>query len=917
MKRTRDRLGLGPSACAARSGRVATRSAATCFAATCLLATCFVAGAARAQDWAPPLQAPPAAQAPAPVLTKKPAVLKTVEPVYPPEALDAKLSADVSMVIDIDATGHVAKVDVPKPVGHGFDESAKAAVLQYLFSPAEIDGKPAAIRIEFTLHFVPQVAPPPPAPEAPPPPEPPPPPPPPDTIVARGRLREKGTRNPIKDAEISVMARLPNGNEAPAVLAATTDEDGRFVIKAQAGVPLRVIVADTSHDPCIRDLSAAIVSAASPAEIECLVARRLGTTYETKVRAPPPTEAVTRYTLAQPELTSVPGTFGDPLRVLQSLPGVARTPFGLGLLVIRGAAPGDSGIYVEGHQIPILYHFLGGPSVLTPRLIADIEFYPGNFGVKYGRATAGIVDVGITTDATPRLHAQADINFLDSSAYVEGPLGKGWTGSVSARRSYFDLWIPLVVPSSTTTVAPIYWDYQAGVHRDLGAGRLSLFAFGSNDSLNVVSKDPSTGNLSLGTETGFHKVIAIWKTTSHGWVNRLSGAYGYERTLFGAGQVGVNQSQNQLELRDELSRPLGKHVMWHVGFDGAQAFNHLYLNVPIAPDTRLYGSSQPQLMPTTIPLGTLGLGLYSDAIWDPGHGVTVTPGVRGDFYRYVEQNRASFDPRLVVRWKTSDKQTWKGGVGIYHQMQEPQLLDPHYGTPSLPTIWADQYSVGFVRLLTSKLSLDTTFYYVRRHDEPVSDAGGGFSPTGRERSYGMELILKHEFTDRFFGWIAYTLSRSEQTANTVNGTSGNQGAGTLQTGASTTTWYPTDFDQTHNLILVGSYAWRAWRFGTRFRLVTGTPTTPMLEGPYDADSGMYACRSAPTNSARNPTFNQLDVRIERTWTYNIWQLGAYLDVQNVYNAQNPELTVYDYRCRGTEPVRGIPFLPILGLRGMF
>jgi len=40
-------------------------------------------------------------------------------------------------------------------------------------------------------------------------------------------------------------------------------------------------------------------------------------------------------------------------------------------------------------------------------------------------------------------------------------------------------------------------------------------------------------------------------------------------------------------------------------------------------------------------------------------------------------------------------------------------------------------------------------------------------------------------------------------------------------------------------------------------------------------------------------------------------------VQNVYNAQNPELTVYDYRCRGTEPVRGIPFLPILGLRGMF
>ena len=902
MKRIGDRL--------ARGARVTAVGA--------LAAVSLGMGVARAQDWAPPLQAPPPAAAPAPVLTKKPAVRKTVEPVYPPEALDAQLSADVAMVIDIDATGHVAKVDVPKPVGHGFDEAAKAAVMQYEFSPAEIDGKPAPIRIEFTLHFVPKLppaAPPPPPVEAPPP-EPPPPPPPPDIVVARGRLREKGTRNPLPDAEVSVIARSASGVEAAAVLGVVTDGDGRFVVKAQPGVALRVIVADVSHDPCIRDLMAEAVSATKPAEIECLVARRLGATYETKVRAPPPTQAVTRYTLAKTELTSVPGTFGDPLRVVQSLPGVARTPFGLGLLVIRGAAPEDSGIFVEGHRIPILYHFLGGPSVLTPRLINDIEFYPGNFGVKYGNATAGIIDVGITTDATPRLHGQADINFLDSSAYVEGPLGKGWTGSVSARRSYFDLWLPLVLPTSTISVAPVYWDYQAGVHRDLPVGRLSIFAFGSNDSLSVASKDPSAGDLSLGTETGFHKVIAIWKTASHGWVNRLSAAYGYERTLFGAGQVGINQAQSSLELRDELSRQLGKHVVWRLGFDGSLAFDHLYLNVPLAPDTRLYGASQPQLMPTTIPLDTLDAALYSDATWAPGHGVTITPGVRGDFYRYVAEDRFSFDPRLVVRWKVSDKQTFKGGVGIFHQMQQPQLLGAQYGTPSLPTIWADQYSLGFVRLFTDKLSLDTTFYYVRRHDEPVAAAGGGFVPEGRERSYGMELILKHEFTQRFFGWIAYTLSRSEQTAATVGNGMNNQG--TLQTpGAQTDTWYPTAFDQTHNLIFVGSYAWKAWRFGSRFRFVTGTPTTPTLEGPYNADTGTYACRQGPTNSARNPTFDQLDVRIERTWTYNVWQLGAYLDVQNVYNAQNPELTIYDYRCRGSEPIRGVPFLPILGLRGMF
>jgi TonB family protein len=874
-------------------------------------------GVARAQDYSAPLQAPKEA-APAPVLTKPPKVVKAVEPVYPPEALAENLSADVKLVIDIDAAGHVTNVDVPKPAGHGFDEAAKAAVLQYEFSPAEIDGKPGAIRIEFTLHFVPKVAPAP-VPEAPPEPAPPPPPPPPppSVVVGHGRLREKGTRNPLKDAEVSVIARPVNAPEAPAVLAGVTDDDGRFEVKAEPGVAMRLIVADAGHDPCIRDLDASKVSASAPFEIECLVAKRRAASYETTVRAPPPTQAVTRYTLTHAELTSVPGTFGDPLRVVQSLPGVARTPFGLGLLVIRGAAPNDSGIFVEGHRVPILYHFLGGPSVLTPRLIKDIEFYPGNFGVKYGRATGGIIDVSIPTDSTPRLHGQADVNFLDSSAYLEGPVGNGWTGSVSARRSYIDLLLPLVLPSSTTTASPVYWDYQLGVHRDFAWGRLAFFAFGSDDSLKVISKDPSTGNLSLGTETLFHKIFAIWTAKAHGWVNRLSPGFGYEKLDFGAGQVGINQSQYSLELRDELSRQLGQHVVWRVGLDFEDLIQHLFVNLPLAMNTRLYGDSTPMLAPTTIPLDALGMALYTDATIEPGGGITVTPGIRGDYFHYVDQDRFTADPRIVVRWKATPRQTFKGGAGIFHQMQAPQLLDPKYGNPNLPTVWAEQYSLGFVRLLTDKLTLDTTFYWVQRHNQPVAVVGG-FEPSGRERSYGMELILKHEFTERFFGWIAYTLSRSEQTAYAVNGAStSNMGMGTLQTGAQSTVWYPTDFDQTHNLILVGSYTWGAWRFGTRFRYVTGTPDTLMYEGVYDADAGLYACRQAPTNSSRKPTFNQLDLRGERTWTFNAFQIGAYLDIQNVYNAQNPEFTIYDYRCRGTEPVRGIPFLPILGVRGIF
>ena len=83
--------------------------------------------------------------------------------------------------------------------------------------------------------------------------------------------------------------------------------------------------------------------------------------YETVVHGERQAEEVSRYTLEGDELQKVPGSFGDPLRVITDLPGVARPPFGLGLLVVEGANPADTGTYMDGIQLPLLYHFLAGP----------------------------------------------------------------------------------------------------------------------------------------------------------------------------------------------------------------------------------------------------------------------------------------------------------------------------------------------------------------------------------------------------------------------------------------------------------------------------------------------------------------------------------------------------------------------------
>ena len=131
------------------------------------------------------------------------------------------------------------------------------------------------------------------------------------------------------------------------------------------------------------------------------------------------------------------------------------------------------------------------------------------------------------------------------------------------------------------------------------------------------------------------------------------------------------------------------------------------------------------------------------------------------------------------------------------------------------------------------------------------------------------------------------------------------------------TWFPTDFDQTHNLIAVASYAWKTVRFGLRFRLVSGAPDTPRLEGVFDADEGTYACRTGAPNSTRKPTFHQLDFRVDKKWTFKAWEFGIYADLQNIYNAENREGTVYDYRCRTSVPIRGVPFFPNWGSEGCF
>src|SRR6202012_154540 len=176
----------------------------------------------------------------------------------------------------------------------------------------------------------------------------------------------------------------------------------------------------------------------------------------------PPRE-VTKRTLEAREISRIPGTNGDALKSIQSLPGVARPPGVRGVLIVRGSAPQDTQTFIDGTPVPLVYHFGGLSSVVPTEVLEKIDFYPGNFSSQYGRVQGGIVDVGLRAPKN-EYHGLAQIDLIDARLLLEGPIPglKGWTFLAAGRRSYVDSWLgkALSAAGANVTEAPVYYDYQ-------------------------------------------------------------------------------------------------------------------------------------------------------------------------------------------------------------------------------------------------------------------------------------------------------------------------------------------------------------------------------------------------------------------------------------------------------------------------
>lgn len=820
---------------------------------------------------------------PSGALTRPPELVESVPAEYPPEAEAAGIEGTVALSIVIGEDGEVRQAIVTDPGPHpAFAAAALHAVQQFRFRPAEIDGLPAAVEIEYRYAFVlrrPEPAAPPP--EAP--------------VALTGRVLERGTRAPVAGATVEAEGA-----------ATETGSDGRFTLRGVAPGDVVVRVLSPEHEP----LSAlAAVEEGRPREVEYRLTRRRYDPYEAVVRGERRRAEVSVHTLETEEVRTVPGTLGDTLKVIQNLPGVARAPFGIGLLVVRGSEPTETLVYVDGVPIPLLFHFGGLTSVVNADVVEAVDFFPGNFGARFGRSLGGAVELR-TREARRAWHGAAQVDVFDGRVEVEGPVGKG-SAYASLRRSWIDAVLAVALPevapeaANDLRVAPRYYDYQTKLSLPVLGGEGSVFAYGSDDLLTFVEEDDRPGRPTFHLSTLFHRVGASWRRPLGAFTNEAVLAVGRDSFDVLRGEAfGLLTEVQTLALRDALRWRRSEDLSLELGLD--LSVRRISYEVYAAPPGQpgAFGDEFEDT-PTTVAESDHGWwiapALHLEADWRPSARLRVLAGLRADSETRFGRTRVWLDPRLSAFWDVRRGTTLVAGAGIFGSQPQPQETSPTFGNPDLDPQRALHLSLGARHELPLGVRAELTGFYKRLWDVVVPTRGSErLSNAGRGRTFGTELLLRRELSRGLYGWLAWTFSRSERIGDPS---------------VPPYAWAPFPLDQTHVLALVVSYRLpRGWILGTRVRAVTGNPYTPPDGAVLDANTGEVQCLPGARLSRRLPGFFQADARLDKRFVFERWMLSAYLDVQNVSNRENAEFRFRSYDCTQSVPVPSIPVFPALGLR---
>jgi hypothetical protein len=535
--------------------------------------------------------------------------------------------------------------------------------------------------------------------------------------------------------------------------------------------------------------------------------------------------AYTTGVVTRAEAREVPGTFGDPLRALESSPGVTPIYSGVPFFFVRGAPPGNIGIFLDGVKVPLLYHALLGPSVIHPGLIDHVTIYRGAPSAQFGRYAGAVINAETRTPLS-RFGGEGNIRLFDAGALIETPFagGKGHA-LVGGRYSYTAL-----AASLLTNANLAYWDYQSRIDYAVGRnGRVGVFAFGSYDRYSAMEgADEQWGG------TQFHRIDTRYDVTTARTQSRVAVTVGHDKTDSSSGAL----SSRLVGFRTLTQHQLSPIVMLDFGSD--LNIDDYRLSVD---ETTAEADDLKALFP---PRTDLTGGVFTQLNWQVAPWANIAPGIRADGYRIDGRTEWSVDPRLSVNFKPHRKLFTAYTVGMMHQA-------PNF-VPQVPAAYVGTLEGGLQRAIAASATIGTQLPYDLTlqvsgfrtaffnlldpigRDNDLSLDPNGLQHRERGSATGLEFELRAPMTKRLGGFIACTWSRSDRNSGKRESLSAYDRPIVLQ-GA------------------LGIDLGRNYRAGARVAYYSGVPGLELNEERERYFSGNR--RSAP--------YFRADLRLEKRW----------------------------------------------------
>ncbi len=629
--------------------------------------------------------------------------------------------------------------------------------------------------------------------------------------------------------------------------------------------------------------------------------------------------------LTSSTIKKIPVVLGeaDIIKSLILLPGVTSAGEGASGFNVRGGAADQNLILLDEAIVFNSSHLFGFFSVFNPDVIKDVKLYKGGIPARFGGRLSSVLDIYQKEGNSKEFNLTGGIGLVSSRLLAEGPIEKEKSSFVVAgRASYAHLFLPLFDNDNKA----YFYDLNSKINyrfNDRNNVFLSTYfgkdVFGINDSFvndygntvlnlrwNHLFSDKIFSNLSLIYSDYFYGLTLDfvgfeWDSGitnfnlkydfKHYLNEKFTLTYGINNIYikFNPGEIIPNRADSGIQaekLTDKYANEFAAYLAAEQKINDKLTVQY---GVRFSNFTRL-GQDEINVYADNNPV------IYNEEFkrYESAEAIGTESYSRSD----VLASFQNFEPRLSLSYLLNNDTSIKMS---YNRMAQYLHLLSNTNSPTPLDVWApsgqfikpqllDQYALGYFKSIKNgDYSLETEVFYkdIQNRIDYINGANLVANNeietvilNGQARAYGLEVLLKKNEGD-FKGWLAYTLSRSEQ--QTLGRTPNEPGINSGE-------WYSTPFDKTHDISLNGSYELsKKWTFNANFLFQTGQPTNYPV-GQYEI-SGLNVpiYDDNRRNADRLPAYHRLDISATLTPEKNKnrrWQSEWVFGIYNLYGRQN-------------------------------